>query len=187
MGQALVGATVYDDLTYTTRLPDGSSVETEADLEVTPALGLGFYHPFLGDAVTFGLDGGAILSWDADTSVVAIGGGSAVVAVDASLFFADLFVGPGVGVLLGPWARLNLGAGPLLLTGWADLDEPDGDSEGLFGWGGYVRGSVEFWISDTSSLGLGARAFTSWLDVGDDARDLDPRGIQGFLAFSMAF
>ena len=109
--------------------------------------------------------------------------------VDASLgAFASTELGP---------TRLYAGAGPLLLFGSLDSDEEETLSDGTvievderdsaFGVGGYLRGGLEFRLPDGAFMGIGVRAMSSSLDFGSDLGDVDVRGIQAFISYTVGF
>jgi hypothetical protein len=185
--QALIGAALYDDLSFERSDPGDPDNSAVVDLSQTPLLGLAGQYRLTGDqSFEAGFDGALIFSWwDARSETLATGGGTAVIVISREILFTDLSFGGFVATVLGDWLRVYAGAGPLMLFANGEFgDENGSESESGFGLGGYVRAGAELRIDENSFLGFGGRAVWSEVDFGGTAEDLDADSIQLMLTFT---
>lgn len=184
--QGFVGTGYFQDVTLE---PDaGNPVEIDSDeLDNFPVLGGGGQWKLAGERFDFGVEGMIAFSWRSDVRAAQVGGGGAVVAVDVDALLVDLFGGPFVSVFLGERARIYAAAGPLLqYLEYSEEDDAsliDEDESGT-GAGVYARAGIEFLLPSRLLVGLGVRASTVEVDLGDDIGDFEGDEIQALITVS---
>ena len=159
----------------------------EGDLDQLPLIGGGAQWKLGGERLDIGVEGLMTFSGAANASAVAVGGGSAVVAVDVDLMIFELYGGPFVSVFLGEKLRAYVGGGPILQ--WVNYDQDSEDSffneDGSgFGSGWYVRTGLEFALASHTLIGFGVRWSESSVDLGGNLDDLEIEGLQGLFTVS---
>jgi hypothetical protein len=147
-----------------------------------------------GDRLKYGLEGGALLSWESDVrSIVVTGGGSGAnvrVSADISALLIDVFFGGYLSVEPSPWARIYAGAGPLFLWGQretdtltADGETVESDSESGFGVGIYGRAGFDVIFQENIGLTIGARFTQTSLSFEDSVGEVDVEGWEYYAGF----
>jgi hypothetical protein len=189
--QALVGAALFDDLTFERTDPSNPARTVEADLSQMPLLGFAGQQRLGGEeSAELGFEGGLLFGWRSDgSSLVATGGGTAVVSISVRLYTFDLFCGPYGSCMLGERLRLYLGVGPLLLFADSRYDDETSSStsDGGFGVGGYARTGLEYVLDDGSMLGIGVRGMTADVDFSGPLGDVDFDALQVMLTYTQRF
>jgi hypothetical protein len=147
-----------------------------------------------GDTLKYGLEGGALLSWESDVrSIVVTGGdGGAKVAVsaDISALLIDIFLGGYLSYEPSQWVRIYAGAGPLVLWGRRETDtltaddEPvESDSESGFGVGIYGRAGFDVIFQENIGLTIGARFTQTSLSFEDPVGEVEVEGWAYYAGF----
>jgi hypothetical protein len=140
-----------------------------------------------GDTLKYGLEGGALLSWESDVrSIVVTGGdGGAKVAVsaDISALLIDIFLGGYLSYEPSQWVRIYAGAGPLVLWGRRETDTLTADdepvksgSESGFGVGIYGRAGFDVIFQENIGLTIGARFTQTSLSFEDPVGEVEVEG-----------
>lgn len=153
-------------------------------------------------AFEYGIECGAIASWENDVRTFNISsgpsGGTVAVVAKNKWFLGDFFFGGFASYNLGKWARIYVGAGPLIVYGRRHV-RPEGEDGGGAtpvedlveddsGAGLYGRTGLEFYITEKILLGASARFMKSNLTFNhpdDPMGDIDVEGVQGFLTFAV--
>jgi hypothetical protein len=147
-----------------------------------------------GDALTYGLEGGALLSWESDVrSIVVTGGGGGAnvrVSTDISTVLIDIFFGGYLSVEPSPWVRIYAGAGPLFLWGQRETDTLTADGETVesesdsgFGAGIYGRAGFDVIFQENMGLTIGARFTQTSLSFEDAVGEVDIEGWEYYAGF----
>jgi hypothetical protein len=151
-------------------------------------------QPFGGQTLLYGLEGGALLSWESHVrSIVVTGGGDGAkvrISADISALLLDLFCGGYLSLEPSPWIRIYAGAGPLLMWGRREADTltDDGDiaesnSDSGFGLGVYGRSGLDLIFRENMGLAIGARFTQTTLSFEDPAGEVDVEGWEYFAGF----
>ncbi|MEW6747757.1 MAG: hypothetical protein AB1486_33940 [Planctomycetota bacterium] len=197
--QVLLGAAFLgdDDLEFESRSSTDPSLKAETDLSTMPLIGAFGQLPFAGSQTQVGMEAGLLFSWWRDSArVVAAGGGTAFVELDTSLVLFDFSAGAYVSSVLWDKLRVYAGAGPLLMFGYLDSEDEQGDAAGsvsvdetdsTFGVGGYARTGIELRLPDRSFIGLGMRWLRTELDFSSDLEEVDIDGLQFGLTYTKGF
>lgn len=147
-----------------------------------------------GDKLKYGLEGGALLSWESDVrSVVVTGGGSGAnvaVSADVSALLIDIFLGGYLSYEPSPWSRIYVGAGPLFLWGQRETDtltaddQPvESESESGSGVGIYGRAGFDVIFQENIGLTIGARFTQTSLSFEDPVGEVDVEGWEYYAGF----
>jgi hypothetical protein len=184
--QGFLGAYVLDEVGRSggNQVPVDGSDEELAQL---PAIGGGGQWKLAGERLDLGFEGMFSVGWRANAEAFAVGGGGAVVAVDADLLLLDIYGGPFVSLFLGERWRVYAAAGPMMT--WADYDQTGAggtydDSGSGFGTGWYARTGLELVVQPGLMIGAGVRWSDSTIDLGSGLGDLDVEGLQWALTVS---
>jgi hypothetical protein len=167
----------------------GTTPDVEDDDTILPVIGGGGQWKLSGDKVDFGLEAMISFAWQANATAVAVGTGGAAVAVDFGLLVIDLYGGPFLSMFLGNSARVYVAAGPLFEFANYDQDSIGGvhGSGSGFGFGGYARTGIEFFLSRGTMLGMGVRWSKSQVDLSNNLGDLDLEGLQAVITVTNGF
>lgn len=194
--QALVGAAQFDrdDLTFQRSVSSDTATAIENDLSSMPYLGLAVQYPFGGENTAWGLDSSLLFGWRSRNKRVVASNNQVAISLDTELWLADLSAGLYVAHTSQHW-RAYVAAGPAVVFG--EYDEKDdltaiprqqtssGNSDSEFGIGAYVRGGIEYRLSDRGFVGFCVRGLKTNIEF-DSApgASSDLNGIQGFMTFS---
>lgn len=156
-----------------------------------PTVGIGGHYRLFGNPRSFegGLDATLLFSWAGDsTSVIAAGGGNALILISTDMFITDIGFGMYGSQMLGDSVRVYLGAGPLVQFGNGEFEnELTTTVTSGFGVGLYGRGGVEFKVKPAEFLGIGVRGTYSEIDFGGSVGDINTDVLQVFLSYTMDF
>jgi hypothetical protein len=147
-----------------------------------------------GDTLKYGLEGGALLSWESDVrSIVVTGGGSGAnvrVSADISALLLDIFVGGYLSVEPSAQVRIYAGAGPLFLWGrretdtlTADEETVESESDSGFGVGIYGRAGFDLIFQENMGLTIGVRFTQTSLSFEDPVGEVDVEGWEYYAGF----
>jgi opacity protein-like surface antigen len=147
-----------------------------------------------GDTLKYGLEGGALLSWESDVRSIVVtgGGGGAKVAVsaDTSALLIDIFFGGYLSYEPSQRVRIYAGAGPLFLWGRRETDTlttddetVESDSESGIGVGIYGRAGFDLMFQENMGLTIGARFSQTSLSFEDPAGEVDVEGWEYYAGF----
>jgi hypothetical protein len=189
-GQALMQGFFGAQFSTNIERNGGGTPDVEDDDTILPVIGGGGQWKLSGDKVDFGLEAMISFAWQANATAVAVGGGGAAVAVDFGLFVVDLYGGPFLSMFLGDKARVYISAGPLFEFADYDQNSINGAIHGSasgFGFGGYARTGIEFFLSRGTMLGMGVRWSKSQVDLSNNLGDLDLEGIQAVITVTNGF
>lgn len=193
--QVMLGAARYSSMNLADQSTTDPSVETESEITWMPTIGIYGGVPLTHKAITFGLEGGALVAWKSDTVTAYGGSGNGIrVHTKNELYLVDLSGGPYLSTPLGQHARFYIGAGPLLMYGQNNMhsdeyqdDTPtvsDHDTSSAYGGGVYARTGIELKLGDGYWMGLGIRAFSSRLDFDTAADKTDVKGAQLLITYT---
>jgi opacity protein-like surface antigen len=159
-----------------------------------PFLGVAVQKPFNENRLTYGLETGALLSWDNEKRHISASGGSsggsATVVIDNQMFLFDYFLGGYVSIDIARRLRIYAGAGPLIVYGSRDMEPEEEDdtiqpvTESGVAFGVYARTGLELKIVDNFMIGAGLRSMTSGLEFEDEVGKNKVEGIQYYISIS---
>ncbi len=189
--QGLLGVSFYDDIKFTRTDPMDPTNIAESDVSTMPTLGFAGHYRLFGSPRGFegGLDGSLLFSWMRDSAtVVAAGGGGAVIRVSTNMFITDIGFGMYGSQMLGESFRLYAGTGPLIQFGNGTFeDERISNTDSGFGVGWYARIGFEYELKPREFLGIGVRGTNSEIDFGGSVGDIDTDALQVFVTYTMGF
>jgi len=173
-----------------------SNIESSSD--DIRIVGADAQKPFGGGIFKYGIETGAIFSWDSDVQYFRASsggnGGTISVSVEVDWFIIDYFFGGYIGFEPAHWFRLSVGAGPLLIWGMRESepeestsDEFTAESDVKFGAGLYARASVDIFLSKTFGINAGVRRTQTTLSFKDAAGETDIEGWQYYLGLAFRF
>ena len=185
----LVSHIVYGHLVL-----DTSDLDYEDDDYTVNLVGYDTQQSQGGDTLKYGLEGGALLSWESDVRriVVTGGGGAANIAVsaDISALLIDIFLGGYLSFEPSRWVRIYTGAGPLILWGQRETDTQtvddetvESESESGFGVGIYGRAGLDVIFRENIGLTIGARFTQTSLSFEDPTGEVDVEGWEYYAGF----
>lgn len=183
----------YGKMNVSTTDPDNDSSSDDINI-----VGVDGQKPFGGGIFKYGVETGAIFSWDSDVQYFRASsgedGGTVSASVEVDWFIIDYFFGGYIGFEPAHWFRLSVGAGPLLIWGmWesepkeSTTDELTDESETEFGVGLYARASVDIFLSETFGINAGVRKTETTLSFKDAAGETDIEGWQYYLGLAFRF
>jgi opacity protein-like surface antigen len=160
-------------------------------------LGVAAQQPLNENRLTYGLETGALLTWDNETRHIRASGGSsggsATIVIENQMFLFDYFFGGFVSVEFARRLRIYAGAGPLIVYGSRGItpeeeeEEEDTSQETESGTslGVYARAGLEFEIVDNLRIGAGLRSMTSNLEFEDESGKIRVEGTQYYISISV--
>jgi len=151
-----------------------------------------------GTIFTFGIETGAIFSWDSDVQYFSAssgsGGGTVKVRVDVNSFMMDYFFGAFIGFEPAKWFRLTVGTGPLLICGTRSTEPEESapeeftaDSVIEFGAGVYARACADIFFTESFGLNTGVRKNETTLSFNDPSGDIEIDGWQYYIGLAFRF
>lgn len=185
--QALLGATLTEDLAFRRADPAAPSRVVETEIDTLPTFGIIGQRPLLsGPVAELGFEGGLLVSWWDDRAMLD-DGGSPSLSLRTDVVLTELLVGPFANLTVADAVRLYVGGGPQIGYGYLYSEtEVDETSDSSFRLGVYARGGVEVSMGDGSYFGLGAKWTRSELDF-DAVGDVDFDGLQVLLTYTQTF
>jgi hypothetical protein len=153
---------------------------------------------FGGENIKYGIEVGGLFSWDSEIRSFAASsgsrGGTLAVSLDINSFLFDYYFGGYLSLEPARWARLYVGAGPLIIWGWRKTENKTTDtqtaateSQSGLGTGLYGRAGLDIMITKIFGLTAGARINTTTLSFEDAAGEVDVEGLQYFGGFVYRF
>ena len=153
---------------------------------------------FGGDIFKYGVETGAVFSWDSYVQYFRASsgpnGGTVSVSVVVDSFVMDYFFGGYIGFEPIKWLRLSAGAGPLLTWGMRQSEPEESSSDEItansvveFGAGVYARAGVDIFFSETFGIIAGARRTQTTLSFEDTAGQTDIEGWQYYVGLAFRF
>jgi hypothetical protein len=190
------GEKTYSHAFWGQMVIDETASELEEDTQSITIFGADAQRSYTGGLVELGMETGAILSWDSSLRYLKASsggnGGSVAVAVTVDSFMIDYFFGGFVGLKPFEWLRCGVGAGPLLIWGFREIepedpaaDEAAANSVVEFGGGLYVRAFIDIYLSKIFGVYAGARGVETTLSFEDASGTLDIDGWQFYVGLSL--
>jgi hypothetical protein len=154
--------------------------------------------PFGGEIFKYGIETGAVFSWDSYVQYFRASsggnGGTVLVSVAVDSFVMDYFFGGYIGFEPVNWFRLSVGAGPLLTWGMrqsepeeSTSDEYTAESVAEFGAGIYARACVDIFLSEAFGINAGVRKTETTLSFKDTVGETSIEGWQYYLGLAFRF
>jgi hypothetical protein len=141
-----------------------------------------------GERIDLGLEAGLNFNFRTNGGAFVAGGGGAVVAVDVDLWLMDVYGGFFANTFLGSKWRWYGGVGPLMqFASFQQQGDGIDDSGSGFGLGWYVRTGLEYAVSRSTMIGLGARWSESDIDLSNGLGDIELSGTQVFFSVTRGF
>ena len=153
---------------------------------------------FGGEIFKYGVETGAVFSWDSYVQYFRASsggnGGTVSVSVAVNSFIMDYFFGGYIGFEPVNWLHLSVGAGPLLIWGMrqsepeeSTADEITAESVVEFGAGIYARAGVDIFLSKTFGINAGVRKTETTLSFKDTAGETNIEGWQYYVGLAFRF
>jgi len=196
--QVFLGVAELDDQTGRW---DGDALDTvDVDFSSLPVGGIELEYVFARGFVHWGLNPGGSVAWKDDNTQVAgslteENGGTLLVEFDNSLLLAELHLGGYVRGRLAQRITTYAAAGPMVMYGSLDVNHDNqgadstvdlsDDSSSDINLGFYGRAGIDFAIDDKQQLGLGVRYLSTELDFDQSIGNVDIKGPQYVLTFSV--
>jgi opacity protein-like surface antigen len=169
--------------------------DVQDDTYELPFIGVAVQKPFNKKRLVYGLESGALLSFDNETRHInasgGSSGGSATVVIDNEMFLLDYFLGGYLSIEIARRLRLYAGAGPLIVYGSREIKPENEDdvtiqpvTESGIGFGAYARAGLELKIVDYFMIGAGLRTMTSGLEFEDEVGKNKIEGTQYYISIS---
>jgi hypothetical protein len=154
--------------------------------------------PFGGKTFKFGIEVGGLFNWDSEVRSVAAssgkGGGMVAVSLDIESFLFDYYFGGYLSFEPARWIRLFVGAGPLIIWGWrevqneaTDSQPSESESEYDLGTGLYGRAGLDILIAKNVGLTAEVRSNKTTLSFEDTAGEVDVEGLQYYGGLVLRF
>jgi hypothetical protein len=179
------------DLEFPSSLPSGG-------MEGEYVYGEGYLH--------WGLNPGGSIAWKSSGTKISGGftgdNGTVIrVELDNSLFLGELHLGGFVRARLAPRITAYAAAGPMVMFGTHEVEDGkipktpansgtvviESSDESDFGFGAYARAGLDYRFKDEQRLGIGIRYMHTELDFSRTVGNVDIKGPQYVLAYTMPF
>jgi hypothetical protein len=178
-------------------IPNNNSDIEGNDFDIS-IFGADAQSPFGGGLLKYGIETGAIFSFDSNEqrfrASSGSNGGTIAVSAEVESFMMDYFFGGYLGLEPSKWFRLYVGAGPLLIWGIQKTEPDKSDSEDVtsnseieFGAGLYARAGIDIFLSEQFGLNIGARINETTLTFEDTAGNVDIEGLQYYFGIAFRF
>jgi hypothetical protein len=187
-------APLISHIVYGRFVLDTKDLDYEVDDYEVDLVGFDTQQSWGGERLKYGLEGGALVSWESDVRSIVVtgGGGGANIAVsaDVSALLFDIFLGGYLSFEPSQRVRIYAGAGPLVLWGQRETDTltandetVENESESGFGVGLYGRAGFDVIIKDNIGLTIGARITRTTLSFDDPVGEVDVEGWEYYAGF----
>jgi len=201
IGQGLIGAAVYEDVTFRQASKIDSSVVAENEISSMPIIGIGGQLPMVevGKKTVLGFDGGIAFSWRSSVSSISSANGNVKMTLDNDLYMVDVFWGGLISRYVTQKARIYGGAGPIFLFGnyWGKSKDENtvtddvslaSEKSSAFGIGWYSRAGIEVRMANGAFMGLGVLWQDATIDFGtSSAGKIDFDGIMPMVTCTFGF
>jgi opacity protein-like surface antigen len=198
--QVFLGVAELDD--QSGQWQNGARDKVDVDFSSLPAAGIEMEYLFGRGFVHWGLNPGGSIAWKEDNTKVAgrftaQDGSTFLVAIDNSLFLSELHLGAYVRGRLDERITTYAAAGPMVMYGSMDVGNNDSaqSAENSTGHtesnssdiniGYYGRAGIDFALDDKQQLGFSVRYLSSELDFDKTIGNVDIRGPQYVLTYTV--
>ena len=181
-------------IVYGRLILDTDDLEVKNDYYDVDLLGFDTQQPWGGTTLKYGLEGGALLSWESEIRSIVVtggdGGANVAVAADISALLIDVYAGVYCSFEPSKWVRIYAGAGPLVMYGQretetlaADDDKLASESESGLGIGIYGRAGFDVIFKNDIGLTVGARLTRTTLSFDNPVGKVDVEGWEFYAGF----
>ncbi len=174
---------------YGKLLVDNDDPDLEGGDFDTRLFGVNAQKPFAGNTFKLGIEVGGLFSWDSEVRGFAASsgreGGTVAASLDIESFLFDYYFGGYLSFEPTRWVRLFVGAGPLIIWGWrevqngaSDAQSSESETEYGLGTGIYGRAGLDIIIAKNVGLTGGVRRNKTTLSFDEAAGEIDVEGLQ---------